>query len=560
MPGARPLGLGHAIALVCTAALAAVLLFWNLGVRYLWQDEAACAVLAQRLYATGAPRGWDGRNLITMDEFRGDEVAQLAPLAHDERRMIEYFVERGDFKADTTWIGQPWGPFVAAGASMSAFGADTLPARAPFAIAGVLTVVLLLHFARTRFADPRIAWIAVALLLANTYWFLHARQCRYYSTATLGLLATFAAYVRWQEQRRFGAALFVASAWFWFQNDFGSPWPVFAILAADALRADRARWRGTLLTFGALAAAIAPFAVFYELHTRVKRTYVPWSIKFEAALFSTNQFQLPLLIAAVATALLVRGRSPELRGERRIVALALAIVAAKLVWMPTIGPAHFYRYVVDLTPLSAVIVAFVVARIASRAASSAVRTSVAFALAAVQIASSAFAEPIASLLPDRCKSYSRPGWVVRPELDVYAAELAGTAPDPNREAILFLRPLLEPGDEILVNYEDIPWMFYVPNRIRGGLAAFRVLDDRARPPRFVVYRRALRFVHTSIFMQAFAPDTKVDRERWTALSAHVPEIPWGNNPDPGNTYSQLLERYDVNGRPEVMFLEHRAPR
>ncbi|MEZ4654226.1 MAG: hypothetical protein R3E12_11720 [Candidatus Eisenbacteria bacterium] len=36
--------------------IAAILLFWGLGSPYLWQDEAATAVLGERLLATGRPR------------------------------------------------------------------------------------------------------------------------------------------------------------------------------------------------------------------------------------------------------------------------------------------------------------------------------------------------------------------------------------------------------------------------------------------------------------------------------------------------------------------------
>jgi predicted membrane-bound mannosyltransferase len=37
------------------ASLAAILLFWGLSDRYLWQDEAATAVLSARLLKFGRP-------------------------------------------------------------------------------------------------------------------------------------------------------------------------------------------------------------------------------------------------------------------------------------------------------------------------------------------------------------------------------------------------------------------------------------------------------------------------------------------------------------------------
>ena len=555
------------IALVCVAVLAAAPLLWQLGARYLWQDEAACAVLAERLMQTGKPLGYDGRNLITMDEYRPQDGPELMRLAHDEQRTIEHFVEHGDFKPDTTWIGQPWGQFVIAGLSLELFGKDTLQARLPFALAAVMTVVLLFHFVRSRFADQRLAWIAVALLLTNTYWFLHVRQCRYYSTATLGLLATLVAYWRWQERKRFGAALFVVCGWLWFHNDFGSPWPVFGILLFDALRAARERWRGTLTTFAILGATIAPFVFFYGLATRVKTSFKPWDFKFVWTLVATNEYQLPLIVGAAAAWCFFRDRRKGPSLERRIVGCCLAIVGAKLLWMPTVGPAPFYRYVVDLTPLSSLIVAYAFTSIAASILASPLWSTVlASALAAVQIVSAVFAEPVTQMVSTFSRPYGAPGWFVRSELTSYAAELIANAPDPNREAIEFLRPRLRPEDEILVNYEDVPWMFYVPNRIRGGIPAFRALDDNAPPPRFVVFRPSAQFTHTPIYTLALGgvvnrekyDNLYWDERRWDRLPAHVLSMIWGNNPDPGYDFTHTLEKLEEFGNPEVLFLEARG--
>ena len=41
-------------------ALGALLLFWGLSDKYLWQDEAATAVLAERLVKYGSPLAYDG--------------------------------------------------------------------------------------------------------------------------------------------------------------------------------------------------------------------------------------------------------------------------------------------------------------------------------------------------------------------------------------------------------------------------------------------------------------------------------------------------------------------
>src|SRR5207244_11166030 len=101
---------------------------------------------------------------------------------------LRYDVARGDFREDTAWTAQPWGQFVAAGASLAAFGRSTGAARAPFALAGLATVLLLFWYARTQFEDRLLACLAAGPLLANIFWLLHARQSRYYALSSLLLV------------------------------------------------------------------------------------------------------------------------------------------------------------------------------------------------------------------------------------------------------------------------------------------------------------------------------------------------------------------------------------
>jgi hypothetical protein len=69
-------------------------------------------------------------------------------------------------------------------------------------------------------------------------------------------------------------------------------------------------------------------------------------------------------------------------------------------------------------------------------------------------------------------------------------------------------------------------MFYTRARIRGGVAAFRVEDHAAPPPRFAVFRRSVRFVYWSVFAR------ELSRHTWSAVPVLAPDVPFGNNPDP----------------------------
>ena len=146
-------------------ALAAVLMLWGLSAKYLWQDEAQTAVLAQRLMRYGRPLAYDGVNLITIDQIVMEDAATIGERTGDPKTAVDYYIRRGDLKPDSTWRWQPWGQFLVEGISLKLFGATTLAARLPFALAGIITVLLLYQFVLTRFDSPLMAWLAALLLV-----------------------------------------------------------------------------------------------------------------------------------------------------------------------------------------------------------------------------------------------------------------------------------------------------------------------------------------------------------------------------------------------------------
>jgi hypothetical protein len=121
---------------------------------------------------------------------------------------------------------------------------------------------------------------------------------------------------------------------------------------------------------------------------------------------------------------------------------------------------------------------------------------------------------------------------LRPELSILWRELTTRRPDPNRDAIAWVQARSEPGDEILVTYEDAPFIYYTDLRVRGGIAAFRLLDEGAAQPRFAVLRQA-PFLHQPVFRAALS------RGRWRMERIPTPDAIWGNNPDPAGQYWNL---------------------
>lgn len=498
------------------AVTAGILLLWNLGRPFLWQDEAATAVLAQRMLRFGRPLAYDGKNLITIDHAAAEDSTGIDQRTGDAQAAIEFYVQRGDFKRDTTWKWQPWGQFVVAAFSLKLLGATTLAARLPFAFAGIITVWVLFEFTLRYFENYFVAALASVFLISNSYWILHARQCRYYALSSLFLTLTIAMYARWQTGARGGTVWFVLSAWCWFQVDYGTVWPVLAILFLDAVLGNSRKIWEPLLTGAALAAVIAPFAYYYEIWGRRSVLSGSWLHRFEYNLFNLNEYVLPLLIAVGAAALVFRGWNRLPVFERRLARILVAIFAALLFWVPSVAPAPFLRYVIAAAPIGAVLVAWILVKIMEAG----------FKPVAVAVSVAYVVTPWLSLPIHALPVQQRDVSVIRPELKRLALNVFGDPADPNRPVIDWLKQNASPADEILINYEDIPLMFYLPNPIRGGISAFRAEDDAMRPPDFVALRRSADLGHWNIYQR------ELQRYRWQPIAIQAADIVCGNCPDP----------------------------
>jgi hypothetical protein len=519
----RPFGPRQWLAPAAIACAAAVLLFWNLTDTYLWQDEANTAVLAVRLLKYGRPLAYDGRNLLSDDNFAAQDTHTIDERTKDPGQAVADCIRRGTMTVDRMWSYHPWGQFVLAGLSIRLLGQTTFAARLPFALAGLATVFalywLLWHFLRSEL----IAALACALLTLNVYWLLHSRQARYYPLTSLFFVLTLIAYGRWQQGARWGATMFVVVAWCWFQIDYGTVWPVLGVVFIDAFAHSlqthwKAAWK-PLATGLALAAAIAPFILFYRLATRQSGLMDTWLHRFKGAVFNINEFVVPVVVLLAALVWLVTHwrRLPPF--ESRLIVLGCAMVVFLSVWVATVAPTTYVRYVIMAAPVGSMLTAWLFVR--------------AFGSYAPRAAWLACA--VVALTPWLCKPltafWTAPrrfdtGMILRSELSLIRTDIFGHRPDPNRLVIEWLQKHSTPRDEILVNYEDLPMMYYLPNLIRGGVVAFRAEDDGATPPRFAVIRRTVPFVYWPVFAR------EVARYYWTPVPVKAPDIRWGNNPDP----------------------------
>src|ERR1700730_2842533 len=129
------------------AAIAAALIFANLGSGYLWADEGDTAVLAHNIVKFGLPRAWDGKTF--MDSDFGARV-----------------------NSDLVMVSSPWVQYYVTAASFALLGENTFAARFPFALAGWLTIVVAYRLIWMATRDRRAALCGSVLVIASVQFLL----------------------------------------------------------------------------------------------------------------------------------------------------------------------------------------------------------------------------------------------------------------------------------------------------------------------------------------------------------------------------------------------------
>jgi hypothetical protein len=154
---------------------ASVLLFFRLGQYALWDDEAATALHALGVWRTGDTTAILDHNIVAT--YRGVNLRDL----HER-------------------LEPPLQSYVAA-PFVGLLGATAFAARLPFALVGLIGIVLLLYWGRQRYQEGwQFALLGLAIL-GNVSLFLYFRQSRYYALAiTLTLLLAYV-YTHWNGRR-----------------------------------------------------------------------------------------------------------------------------------------------------------------------------------------------------------------------------------------------------------------------------------------------------------------------------------------------------------------------
>lgn len=506
-------------------AAAALLLLTNLeSSGLLWQDEAETAVLAQRTLQFGYPKVFDGINRINPTWPAGPREA---------------------------WIYHPWGQFYLTAASLAVWGSTTAAARGPFALLGVLAILMTYRVARDLTGRPAVARLAALLMLTSVPFLLHARQCRYYAPAIVCTLWVLWAYWRLLQNRRGAWGWLAAGLIALFHSHHGAFVPTAAALGLHLWhrRLPAPQWRGLIAAGALVLLGTAPWLLILNV-AQHQGTFSGRDILRHLQFYARelNHYVVPVQFLLLAWGCrLIRPFAwwrAASRETREAIGLLLLIVACNLVFIIAVPAQRHFRYLIHLLPLLALLQAALLWRWLRA------RRGWLVVIAALIMASDLlhYSLPyvIGQTVPRIRRVLAREHGLVAPRslLAEYGYELTHRYRGPLDGIIETLRRRAAPGDTVKIPYGDHAVIFYT------GLA----VEDLNRfmvptTPTWIIPRRG--WVPEEFLQTAYG---QLILQQYDPVRTDAPDLPWENRPDPGGHQFRT-----VTGGPTVVLYRRRDP-
>jgi hypothetical protein len=418
------------------------LLLFRLDHRPFWQDEAETACLARNVLKYGVPQAFDGVNLISQEEGR-------------------------EFNGDYLWRWSPWLQIYLTAAAFKIGGLSTWVGRLPFALLGLACVILVYLLIKHHYRDLAWARWAAALLAFSVPFLLFARQCRYYSAGAFLVLVSLYAF-RQQWQSRWGPALLLVGS---LGLLFYSNYLIFltyagALLLAAVLFYLREMANGrTFIIVIFLGLTLVPGLAIFRIWEQASMVdLLPLWTSLNRYFGDLFQFMVPL---PVALALIWRWRRPGIpQDPKERFAVFLTLIILVNLSLLALIPYCEHRYMIHLYPLGAILLGWVVLKVWRY-------QKFCGALLGLLLL---FTNWLQVVPLDWLRITNRPMhndlfMLTYPNLPLklYVGELLSPYPDVNRNLIQFFKTNAQPGETILITYDDLPLQFYTDCRVLGGL-------------------------------------------------------------------------------------------
>src|SRR5205809_68260 len=372
------------------------------------------------------------------------------------------------------------GPANIGGAS----AANVTPTVAAATVAVVLVAACLIFFR----LDQRLLWVdeaetallarsvliygvPMAFLALSVPFLLHVRQCRYYSLAILAPIWIVYFFVGLARGHRGAVAgLTVAMTVLFHSNILASLGMAIALLPCIVvLGFDRAALRrGTVVAVSLLLLNV-PWAWYFDVLGKTEEKLYSFWDNFRSYLELTNRYTFPAaaLVVFLVLAWFLRQRRPLLDAQTWRPFLALLVMLAVYVVTISTAPWSFYRYTVNLLPLSAVLLAFMCRGVLRWNGIAGTLFTACLLLTAIFHQISAW--PV-SFLKYNVQSEGRSFPVCDTifPLGNYLYEVTHSYVGPMEHLVGYLSQNARAGDRIFISYGDLVLKFYAPQEVRGG--------------------------------------------------------------------------------------------
>jgi len=313
-------------------AVAIFFLFTKLSDRLMWGDEAETAILARNILEFGVPVVDDGKNLLTQ-----------------HTGLTEY-------NEDHIWTWNTWLPYYLCALSFRIFGPTTFAARLPFVIIAFGAVILIRRVALAFFEKEETAFIATLLLVTSAPFLIHSRQCRYFSTLSLGTLWMLIGYhkIAFERKMRGGLDIILALLVLYYSSfiSFAGSFMAVGIHSLFLGRKNRGLTLKIIACLGLAALGVLPWIIYSGVMER-SSWIKPLQLfnTLSSHVYRINFHVFPLLLLLIPPAAFLRKRETWKRlipsSKTSFVAL---VVICQLLCL-SIFPFVYFRYLMAIIPV-----------------------------------------------------------------------------------------------------------------------------------------------------------------------------------------------------------------
>jgi len=410
-------------------------LFYNLGDRLFWGDEAETALLGVNITTYGVPKATDGNNYITI---LGKGV---------------------DTNKDDVWVWRPWLDSYITAASFTLFGKSTTSARVPFVCIAFCSVLFFAWMTHRLYRKNEATLFALLLLITNVAFLLHARQCRYYALLCFAQMSFIYGYHRLLRGNSKSGIFYVALALIIeFHCNYILVVPNILAMIVSTLVIHRRHMhliRNEFMGLGVFLIFVIPWLLYaHPWHQAGYMIFDDFAVSLLYRLLQINFYIVPLILFFVPVVMHFTKRRRLIAQSQDLTAGSMNIFLWSLVpaylLIGTITPVLYFRYLIPLIP---VFILLLIGIIVEYVRPKALRYLFVAVLSLSNIISALSAFPIL-----RTVSVSMP--IVR-----FVEEITSEYSNKLKDVVLYLRKNAHPGETLFVRDPEFPLIFYSDMRV-----------------------------------------------------------------------------------------------